>query len=90
MTNQLRSTTVLEVPNLTPIAWHQVAPGDTIVGRDGRRVLIRARPSPLHITTIDGTFTIDPKAATLRVDATEDEALVAIIIAFPGVTRVES
>lgn len=67
----------------TATTWADIAAGDTILARDGRRVLIRGRPLPSMIITKDGMFNVDPHSTALRIDATDIEAVMTLISAFP-------
>lgn len=78
------------MPTYDLIRWADVAPGDTIVGKTGKPVLIRARPTYWHISTRDGTFVIDPDSPCLRARYSPLEALLALAIAFPGAKVVPS
>lgn len=80
------------MPTFRQTVWEHVEPGMTVLGRDGQPRLITSaeRPTLHHYVRVNGVWELDPYAPCVVVEATEYEATLALLKAFPGTEIIES
>ena len=84
------------MPNYVVTTWSAVEAGMTVIDRAGRpRLILHAQNyydayrAWVEVTDADGTYQIDPDRTAMVMEVEHTEAVVNLLVAFPGSEIIE-